>query len=92
MFGFGLSAAGSDTTLVKGAVETFGVRSIGAVMGVLSLGWRCGAALGPTAAGFIYDAMGTYVLAFALAAAGLALSSAFFTLGTVPAPERRGYL
>ena len=92
LFGFGLSAAGSDTTLVKGAVETFGVRSIGAVMGVLSLGWRCGAALGPTAAGFIYDAMGTYVLAFALAAAGLALSSAFFTLGTVPAPERRGYL
>ena len=92
LFAFGLSAAGSDTTLVKGAVETFGVRSIGAVMGVLSLGWRCGAALGPTAAGFIYDATGTYVLAFTLAAVGLALSSAFFTLGTVPAPERRGYL
>src|SRR5262249_16193060 len=92
LFGFGLSAAGSDTTLVKGAVETFGVRSIGAVMGVLSLGWRCRAARGPTAAGFIYDAMGPYVLAFALAAAGLAPSSAFFTLGTVPAPGRRGYL
>jgi len=56
---------------------------------VLSLGWRCGAALGPTAAGFIYDATGTYVLAFALSAGGLALSSAFFTLGTVTAPERR---
>src|SRR5262245_41609421 len=92
LFWLGLASAGSDTTLVKGAVETFGVRSIGAVMGVLSLGWRCGAALGPTAAGFIYDAMGTYVLAFTLAAIGLALSSAFFTLGTVPAPERRGYL
>jgi MFS family permease len=89
LFWLGLSAAGSDTTLVKGAVETFGVRSIGAVMGVLSLGWRCGAALGPTAAGFIYDATGTYVLAFALAAGGLALSSAFFTLGTVTALERR---
>jgi MFS family permease len=92
LFGFGLSAAGSDTTLVKGAVETFGVRAIGAVMGVLSLGWRCGAALGPTAAGFIYDAMGTYVLAFSLAAAGLALSSVFFTLGTAATAERRGYL
>jgi MFS family permease len=89
LFWLGLSAAGSDTTLVKGAVETFGVRSIGAVMGVLSLGWRCGAALGPTAAGFIYDATGTYVLAFVLAAGGLALSSAFFTLGTVTALERR---
>ena len=92
LFWFGLSAAGSDTTLVKGAVETFGVRAIGAVMGVLSLGWRCGAALGPTAAGFLYDAMGTYVLAFALAAGGLALSSAFFTLGTSAPRERRGYL
>ena len=77
---------------MKGAVETFGVRAIGAVMGVLSLGWRCGAALGPTAAGFIYDAMGSYVPAFVLAAGGLALSSAFFTLGTSTPPERRGYL
>jgi MFS transporter, OFA family, oxalate/formate antiporter len=92
LFWFGLAAAGSDTTLVKGAVETFGVRAIGAVMGVLSLGWRCGAALGPTVAGFIYDVTGTYVLAFSLAAAGLALSSAFFTLGTSAPPARRGYL
>ena len=92
LFWLGLSAAGSDTTLVKGAVETFGVRAIGAVMGVLSLGWRCGAALGPTVAGFVYDATGTYVVAFALAAGGLALSSAFFTFGTVSSPERRGYL
>jgi MFS family permease len=92
LFWLGLSAAGSDTTLVKGAVETFGVRAIGAVMGVLSLGWRCGAALGPTVAGFIYDALGSYVLAFALAAGGLALSSVFFTLGTSAPAARRGYL
>jgi hypothetical protein len=32
------------------------------------------------------------VLAFALAAAGLALSSAFFTFGTAISPARRGYL
>src|SRR5262249_59305137 len=74
LFGFGLSAAGSDTTLVKGAVETFGVRSIGAVMGVLSLGWRCGAALRPTAARFLYHPQGTYVPPFALARAGPAPS------------------
>jgi predicted MFS family arabinose efflux permease len=92
LFGFGLSAAGSATTLVKGAVETFGVRAIGAVMGVLSLGWRCGAAVGPTAAGFIYDATGGYTLAFSLAACGLALSCAFFTLGTSEARVARGYL
>jgi len=48
-----------------------------------------GAALGPTAAGFIYDATGTYVPAFTVAACGLALSSAFFTFGTASSPERR---
>jgi MFS transporter, OFA family, oxalate/formate antiporter len=93
LFWMGLAAAGSDTTVVKGAVETFGVRAIGAVMGVLSLGWRCGAALGPTTAGFIYDATGTYLPAFAMAAAGLVLSCAFFTFGTATSGRSgRGYL
>jgi MFS family permease len=93
LFWLGLAAAGSDTTVVKGAVETFGVRAIGAVMGVLSLGWRCGAALGPTTAGFIYDATGTYLPAFAMAAAGLVLSCAFFTFGTATSGRSgRGYL
>jgi MFS family permease len=93
LFWLGLASAGSDTTLVKGAVETFGVRAIGAVMGVLSMGWRCGAALGPTTAGFVYDATGTYIPAFTLAAVGLVLSCAFFTLGTAAsARSARGYL
>jgi len=93
LFWMGLAAAGSDTTVVKGAVETFGVRAIGAVMGVLSLGWRCGAALGPTTAGFIYDSTGTYLPAFAMAAAGLVLSCAFFTFGTATSGRSgRGYL
>ncbi len=78
---FGLSSAGSDTSIVKGAVETFGVRALGAVMGIMSFGWRCGAALGPAAAGFLYDATGSYTIAFSLAAAGFVLGSAFFALG-----------
>ena len=80
---YGMGAAGSDTTIVKGAVETFGVRAIGAVIGMMSFGWRCGAALGPVVAGFIYDATGSYAIAFSLAAGGLALSFTFFTLGTL---------
>ena len=91
LFWLGLSAAGSDTSLVKGAVETFGVRAIGAVMGVLSFGWRCGAALGPLAAGFLYDATGSYALAFGLAASSLASSCIFFTRGT-SAPRRKPYV
>jgi len=91
IFWLGLSAAGSDSTLVKGAIETFGVRAIGAVMGILTLGWRGGAALGPTTAGFIYDVAGSYTLAFALAAGALALSLGCFTRGTA-APRDPGYL
>ena len=91
IFWLGLSAAGSDSTLVKGAIETFGVRAIGAVMGILTLGWRCGAALGPTTAGFVYDASGSYTPAFALAAVGLVLSSGCFARGTA-GPRDPGYL
>ena len=81
MLWFGMGAAGSDTTVVKAAVEVFGVRAIGATMGVMNLGWRCGAALGPLAAGFIYDATGSYLTAFSLASVGLMVSFVFFTLG-----------
>ena len=86
---YGMGAAGSDTSMVKSAVETFGVRAIGAVIGMMSFGWRCGAALGPAAAGFIYDTTGSYQIAFALAAGGLALSFTFFTLGTLTLRHHR---
>ncbi|HLC40236.1 MAG TPA: MFS transporter [Methylomirabilota bacterium] len=81
IFWFGLGSAGSDTMVVKGAVEIFGTRSIGAVMGMLSFHWRLGGALGPAVAGFIYDATGSYALAFGLAATSLAGSFVAFTLG-----------
>lgn len=82
---FGLGAAGSDTAVVKAASEVFGLRAIGAIMGVVGLGWRCGAALGPAAAGFIYDATDSYTLAFGLASGGLIASLAFFSNATSPA-------
>ncbi|MBI4608137.1 MAG: MFS transporter [Candidatus Rokubacteria bacterium] len=78
---FGLGAAGADTVVVKAAAETFGVRAIGAITGVVGLGWRCGAALGPTVAGVLYDVTGAYTIAFGLASAGLVASLVLFTLG-----------
>ena len=82
IFWYGLASAGSDTTIAKGAVETFGVRAIGSVMGIMSFGWRIGAAAGPALAGFLYDATGAYTIAFGLGAGCLALGFAFFTLAT----------
>src|SRR5439155_194597 len=55
---FGVGFAAGDTIIAKVIPDVFGMRAIGAIMGVLTLGWRCGAALGPAAAGFLYDATG----------------------------------
>ena len=78
--GFGFGVAGADTAVVKAATEAFAGPAVGAIMGILSFGWRCGAALGPAAAGFIYDATGSYTIAFGLASAGLVAGFALFTL------------
>lgn len=81
---FGLGAAGADTCVVAAVSEVFGVRAIGAILGTMNVGWRFGAALGPAAAGFIYDGMGSYTVAFGLASAGLLVSVATFTLAMSP--------
>jgi MFS transporter, OFA family, oxalate/formate antiporter len=80
---FGAGFAASDTMLVKVVPDVFGMRALGAVMGVLSLGWRCGAALGPATAGFLYDLTGSYLLPFGAGPIAVAASWALFTLATV---------
>jgi len=62
--------------------DVFGLRAIGAIMGVLNFGWRVGAALGPAAAGFLFDRTGSYTIAFGVAPLVVLLSWAFFSLGT----------
>jgi predicted MFS family arabinose efflux permease len=64
---FGAGFAAADTMIAKAIPEVFGVRAIGATMGLLTLGWRAGAALGPAAAGFLYDATGSYAAPFGAA-------------------------
>lgn len=82
MVGLGIGAGGGDTTVVKAVAEVFGVRSIGAIMGTINIGWRGGATLGPAVAGFIFDATRSYTIPFSLALAGLVLSAVLFHLGT----------
>jgi MFS family permease len=79
---FGAGFAASDTMVAKVIPEVFGVRAIGAIMGVLTLGWRLGAAIGPAAAGFLYDLTGSYTLPFGAAPAAVALSWLLFTIST----------
>jgi predicted MFS family arabinose efflux permease len=79
---FGIGFAAADTMTVKVMPDVFGMRALGAIMGVLALGWRLGAALGPTVAGSLYDVTGSYTLVFGAAPAGVILSWMFYARGT----------
>jgi MFS family permease len=80
LFGAGFAAA--DTMVAKVIPEVFGMRALGAIMGILGLGWRLGAALGPAIAGFTYDVTGSYAGTFGAAPVAVLASWAFFALGT----------
>jgi predicted MFS family arabinose efflux permease len=86
-FGFGFAA--SDTMITKVIPDVFGMRALGAIMGVLTLGWRTGAAVGPAAAGFLYDATGSYAIPFGAAPLVVLASWGFFSLATRPAAGDR---
>jgi MFS transporter, OFA family, oxalate/formate antiporter len=79
---FGAGFAAADTMIAKAIPEVFGMRAIGAIMGVLTLGWRSGAALGPVVAGFLYDATGSYAVPFGAAPLVVAASWALFAAAT----------
>ncbi|HEX9420844.1 MAG TPA: MFS transporter, partial [Methylomirabilota bacterium] len=79
---FGAGFAAADTMIAKAIPEVFGMRAIGAIMGVLTLGWRSGAALGPVVAGFLYDATGSYTVPFGAAPLVVGASWALFATAT----------
>jgi MFS family permease len=81
---FGVGAAGADTAFVKAVPEVFGLAALASVMSLVGLGWRAGAAVGPAAAGFLYDVTGSYQIPFAGALAMLLLGGVLFALGARP--------
>ena len=82
MAAFGAGFAAADTMVAKVIPDVFGLRAIGAIMGVLNFGWRLGAALGPAAAGFLFDRTGSYAVAFGVAPFAVLFAWALFSLGT----------
>jgi OFA family oxalate/formate antiporter-like MFS transporter len=79
---FGAGFAASDTMIAKVIPEVFGLRAIGAIMGMLTLGWRLGAAIGPAAAGFLYDLTGSYTVPFGAAPIVVLVSWGLFIWST----------
>jgi MFS family permease len=78
----GLGFASADTMLAKAVPEVFGMPALGAILGVLNLGWRFGAALGPFLAGFLYDMTGAYTIPFGAAPVVVLVSWGLFALGS----------
>ena len=80
-FGFLWGGAGVVVTALIG--DIFGMRSLGAIMGMLSGAWALGAAIGPAIGGYIFDLSGHYFLAFGAGAVSL------FMAAGLMAPIRR---
>ena len=55
--------------------DTFGLNKIGAIFGAVEVAFGVGAAMGPAVGGLIYDATGSYSLAFLLATITLLVST-----------------
>jgi MFS family permease len=85
VFGYGWGGLGSQVTLLIG--DIFGIRRLGLIMGMITLGWNFGAAIGPALGGMIFDATGSYSIAFGVAAAGMAIAT-FFAI--IIRPEKAG--
>ena len=85
---YGVGFAGADTVIVRVIPDVFGLRALGSIMGVLALGWRCGAALGPAVTGFIYDLTRSYTIPFSVAPV---LTLASLVLVTFAASSRRAW-
>ena len=64
IFGFGWGGMGPATAALIG--DTFGLGRLGAILGLLDVGFNIGAAIGPVVSGLIYDLRQSYFLSFLL--------------------------
>jgi len=60
--------------------DTFGLGRIGAILGLLEISFGIGAAIGPTVGGLIFDARGSYSLAFLLGAVAMLVVALLISL------------
>ena len=77
VFGFAFGGFTAPLSAIPG--DSFGLRHLGKIAGVMEAGWMLGGAFGPVFAGYIFDVRGSYFYAF-LAGAIAALASAVLIL------------
>ncbi|MDD5126628.1 MAG: MFS transporter [Dehalococcoidales bacterium] len=84
---YGLFYGGVPPMMPTIAGEYFGTKSIGGIFGMMTMAYTIGGAIGPLAAGYIFDITGRYYLAFV--AVAVAMTLAFFLSLTLKPPQRR---
>ncbi len=84
VYGFFYSGFGcSGAALVS---DTFGVKNIGAVLGLVEIAFGIGAAIGPAVGGYIYDVNGNYTVAFLIATLAMLVATLLVAMVT---PKRK---
>ena len=78
VYGFFYSGFGCCGAALIG--DTFGVRNIGAVLGLMEVGFGIGAATGPAVGGYIFDVSGNYTAAFIMAAVAMLVATILVTM------------
>jgi MFS family permease len=78
VFGFAYSGFGSSMAAIIG--DTFGLGQIGAIFGLLEVGFGFGAATGPAIGGLIFDISHSYTIAFLIGAGVMLVVTLLLTL------------
>ncbi|MBI2861040.1 MAG: MFS transporter [Chloroflexi bacterium] len=68
---YGFTYGGINSTASALICDAFGLARIGAILGVLDIGFGLGGAIGPALGGLVFDARGDYQMAFWLGAASM---------------------
>ncbi len=77
---YGFAYGGIIPPVIALTSDIFGLRNIGAIMGMLTIGWGVGAAMGPAVGGLIFDARNSYYIAFLMGAAVMLIATLLLAL------------
>ncbi|UCG66978.1 MAG: MFS transporter, partial [Deltaproteobacteria bacterium] len=74
---YGFTFGGFDVAVTALIADIFGVHSLGAITGVLVVGWGIGAAIGPAVGGLVFDVTEKYLTAFIIGALAMMMATFF---------------
>jgi len=77
---YGFTFGGTSPVMAALVSDTFGLGRIGAIFGLLEISFGVGAAIGPLMGGLIFEARGSYSLAFLLVAATMLIVTLLISL------------